>query len=127
MPAYPNRSDLRNPVAKIAASAPTGQAYGEAGKQIAAQQAVPMGASPAPALPQTVQPGSVGELTRPTDRPSEPITAGANFGAGPTAVQAGIMSTMPGFNDSLEELKTLYRMFPNDDLANLLSALQSGD
>jgi hypothetical protein len=121
---YSNRTDLQNPAAKMAATAAKGQAYGEAGKQIAAQQAVPMGASPAPSMPQGIAPGSMGGLTRPTERPAEPITAGADFGAGMNMAQAGITTTLPGFNDTLEELKVLFRQFPNDDLAGLLSALQ---
>ena len=121
---YSNRTDLQNPAAKMAATAAKGQAYGEAGKQIAAQQAVPMGASPAPSMPQGVSPGSMGALDRMTERPAEPITAGADFGAGPNMAQAGITTTLPGFNDTLEELKVLFRQFPNDDLAGLLSAMQ---
>jgi hypothetical protein len=121
---YSNRTDLQNPAAKMAATAAKGQAYGEAGKQIAAQQAVPMGASPASMMPQGVAPGSMGGLTRPTERPAEPITAGADFGAGMNMAQAGITTTLPGFNDTLEELKVLFRQFPNDDLAGLLSAIQ---
>ncbi len=121
---YSNRTDLQNPAAKMAATAAKGQAYGEAGKQMAAQQAVPMGASPVSMMPQGVAPGSMGGLTRPTERPAEPITAGADFGAGMNMAQAGITTTLPGFNDTLEELKVLFRQFPNDDLAGLLSALQ---
>lgn len=120
---YSNRTDLQNPAAKMAATASKGQAYGEAGKQIAAQQAVPMGGSPAPMMPQGVTPGSMGSLDRMTERPSEPITAGADFGAGINQAQAGIPTIAPGFNDSLEELKVLYRQFPNTDLGNLLSSL----
>jgi len=107
---YSNRTDLQNPAAKMAATAAKGQAYGEAGKQIAAQQAVPMGASPASMMPQGIA-------------PTEPITAGADFGLGPNMAQAGIPTIAPGFNDSLEELKVLYRQFPNTDLGNLLSSL----
>lgn len=120
---YSNRTDLQNPAAKMAATAAKGQAYGEAGKQLASQQAVPMGASPAPSMPQGIAPGSMGPLHRPTDRPAEPITAGADFGAGINQSQAGIPTIAPGFNDSLEELKVLYRQFPNTDLGNLLSSL----
>ena len=120
---YSNRTDLQNPAAKMAATAAKGQAYGEAGKQIAAQQAVPMGASPAPSMPQGIAPGSMGALDRMTERPNEPITAGADFGAGVNMAQAGIPIVAPGFNDAIEELKVLYRQFPNDDLANLLSAM----
>jgi hypothetical protein len=120
---YSNRTDLQNPMAKMAATAAKGQAYGEAGKQIAAQQAVPMGSSPAPSMPQGVAPGSMGALDRMTERPNEPITAGADFGAGINMTQAGIPTVAPGFNDVIEELKVLYSQFPNSDLGNLLSSL----
>ena len=77
---YPNRSDLRNPTKKLAAKAAPGQTYGEAGKQIAAQQQVPMAAQPQPTVapPQQVErqrPGQFGPLDRPTERPDEPLTA----------------------------------------------------
>ena len=120
---YSNRTDLQNPAAKMAATAAKGQSYGEAGKQIASQQAVPMGPSPAPTTPQGIAPGSMGALDRMTERPNEPITAGMDFGAGPNTAQAGIPIVAPGFDDSLEELKVLYRQFPNTDLGNLLSSL----
>lgn len=79
-----NRTDLN--VAKLPAVAATGQTYGEAGAQIAAQQQVPMGPQPVP-TPEGggggVLPGSLGPLDAPTARPDEPLTAGAPFGAGP--------------------------------------------
>ena len=124
MAEYSNRTDLQNPAAKMAATAAKGQAYGEAGAQIASQQAVPMGAPPTDMVSPGIAPGSMGGLSRPSERPAEPITAGADFGPGPTMAQAGIATTLPGFNDTLEELKVLFRQFPNDDLAALLSALQ---
>lgn len=123
MAEYSNRTDLQNPVAKMAATAAKGQTYGEAGAQIASQKAVPMGSAPTDMVPRPT-PGAGGALTRPTERPAEPITAGADFGPGPSMVQAGIPVQAPGFNDALEELKVLYRMYPNDDLAGLLSAMQ---
>jgi hypothetical protein len=124
MAEYSNRTDLQNPAAKMAATAAKGQAYGEAGSQIASQQAVPMGAPPTDMVSPGTAPGSMGGLSRASERPAEPITAGADFGPGPTMAQAGIATTLPGFNDTLEELKVLFRQFPNDDLAGLLSALQ---
>ena len=100
------------------------QTVGEAGKQMAAQRAVPMGAppteTPAQAQARRPMPGSLGDLTRPTDRPNEPITAGANFGAGPSAVGAGI--PQPAGDNALEELRMIYQMFPNDDLADLIDS-----
>jgi hypothetical protein len=122
---YPNRSDLRNPAKKIAAKAAPGQTYGEAGKQIAAQKAVPMAASPtdvAPtATPQRVAPGSLGPLNRPTERPTEPVTAGAPFGPGPTPQGMAYMGPRNG-DPVLDELRALYAQYPNDDLANMLDS-----
>lgn len=116
---YPNRSDLRNPAGKLAAKAATGQAYGEAGKQISAQQAVPMGASPMSA-PQPSEPvnrpvaGSVVDLMAPTQRPQDEMAPIMNKNP----------MILPMSNPVIEELETLYRMYPNDDLAGLLSAIK---
>lgn len=121
---YPNRSDLRNPAGKIARQAAKGQTYGEAGRQMEAQRAVPMGAPPTTAQPARPVPGQVVQLGAESSRPSEPITAGADFGQGPNMMQAGIPVAAPVSNPVLEELKVLYRMFPNEDLAGLISVLQ---
>ena len=118
---YPNRSDLRNPATKKVAF--TGQTYGQATQQAASQQAVSPGSAPSDVAAQQVArpvPGAQ-SLTRPTERPDEPITAGANFGAGPNAMQAGLTPRMIPEDPVLDELRALYSMFPNDDLANLLS------
>lgn len=115
---YSNRTDLQNPAQKVARQAAKGQAYGEAGKQIAAQKAVPMAAAPtdvAPARPRPV-PGQVASLTAPTERPSESLVGYANA---PTAPKI-----LPTRDPVLEELELLYRMYPNDDLASLISALK---
>lgn len=118
MAEYPNRSDLRNPAGKIAAQAAPGQPYGEAGRQLSAQQTVPMGASPS-AAPQPMQqvnrpvPGNVVDLMAPTQRPQDQM--------------APIMNqpmVLPMSNPVIEELEVLYRMYPNDDLAGLISALK---
>jgi hypothetical protein len=121
-------SDVQAGTNRVAVQAATGQTYGEAGKQMAAQRAVPMGGAPTDvaqtATPRPV-PGTLGALTRPTERPSEPITAGAPFGAGPSPMAAGI--PMPTGDQALEELKAIYAMYPNDDLADLIdSATREG-
>lgn len=121
---YSNRTDLQNP----AMSAAKGQTYGKAAQQMRAQQAVPMGRSPVEtAGAQTAKaypvPGSLGSFTRPTERPNEPITAGANFGAGPDSLAAGIPMLMTPKMQAMEELRAIYQMFPNDDLADLLNAM----
>jgi len=122
-----NRTDLQNPAKKVARRVATGQTYGKAAEQMAAQRAVPMGASPVevpPARPR-VNPGTLGSLTRPSDRPAEPITAGANFGPGPNAAAAGM--PVPRINSALAELRAIYQMFPSDDLLDLIdSATREG-
>ena len=118
---YSNRTDLQNPAQKIAKQAATGQAYGEAKKQMDAQSAVPMGVSPVSVAPQPqVQrptPGGLGDLTRPTERPGDLMT--------PMYQNTPMM-----FNSSdpvMTELSALYAQYPNDDLASLLSALKYGN
>ena len=118
---YPNRSDLRNPATRKVNF--TGQTYGQAAQQASSQQAVSPGSAPSDVAAQQVArpvPGAQ-SLTRPTERPDEPITAGANIGAGPNAMQAGLIPRMIPEDPVLDELRALYSMFPNDDLANLLS------
>lgn len=66
---YANRSDLQN-APRLAPTAQTGQPYGQAGAQLAAQESVPMGPPPIP-------------LSAPTQRPSEPVQAGLSLGPGP--------------------------------------------
>jgi len=114
-------SDIQAGTNRVAIQAATGQTYGEAGKQIAAQRAVPMGTPPteAPQIQRPV-PGTLGALTRPSERPMEPITAGAPFGMGPGPVGAGI--PQPTGDSALEELRMIYQMFPNDDLADLIDS-----
>lgn len=114
---YPNRSDLRG--GKVPKMAATGQAYGEAGKQMAAQKAVPMAAPPTENIPQ-IQPGQMGSLLRPTERPTEPLTAGASFGPGPTP---RTQYAVPRDNDDvLNELRGLYQAFPSEELADMLDS-----
>lgn len=121
MPAYPNRTDLQNKAKKIAASAAKGQTYGEAGQQIAAQKAVPMGPSPVSASPTpSVQPGQLGAFNAPTARPNEPVTAGASFGPGPTAQTGGFM--VPTTDQTLIELRALYQAYPSPELADMLES-----
>lgn len=119
---YSNRTDLQNPAKKIAAQAAKGQTYGEAGAQMEAQRAVPMGAAPTDSVPRPA-PGSMGAFNRPTEAPLEPLTAGANVGPGPNAMQAGIYQAVNTGREILDELIVLYEMFPNDDLANLIAAI----
>jgi len=121
--AYPNRTDLQNPAQKVAVQAAKGQTYGKSAAQMESQRAVPMGPSPSAMQPQSapkpaVAPGGLGNFSRPTDNPNEPLTAGANFGPGPTAAQAGIRSNTT--DQVLNELQGIQAMFPNSDLADLI-------
>lgn len=115
---YAQRTDL------LAPKAAPGQTYGEAGKQMAAQRAVPMG-NPTPSIQQAPAqrptPGQAGPLTRPTERPQEPITAGAPFGPGRTPVAAGY-SAPRNTDPVLAELRALYAAYPNDALADMIDS-----
>ena len=96
----PNRADLTRPTVQQV----PGQGYGEAAQQKVAQQAIPMGSppiqGPAPAAPAPgvalsppgagtpppqmplAIPGAAGSLSRPTERPNEPVTHGLPMGPG---------------------------------------------
>lgn len=112
-------------------STASNQQYGMRLAQQKAQEAVPMAQSPV-TVPSPVQkkpritPGSLTPLTAPTGRPDEPITAGANFGAGPDAMGAGIMPVIEPADDVLNKLVYLNTMYPNSDLQNLINALRDG-
>src|SRR5215467_8891467 len=105
--AYPNRTDLAAQPS-LPARVATGQTYGRAQQQLQAQRTVPMAAPPTlmgppaggPAGPATpgatsplppppappappMLPGGAGPLDRMTERPDEPVTAGAALGPGP--------------------------------------------
>jgi hypothetical protein len=111
-------SDIQAGTNRVAIQAATGQTYGKATEQRNAQRAVPMGTPPTEV--QRPVPGTLGSLTRPTERPMEPITAGAPFGAGIGPVGAGI--PQPTGDSALEELKAIYQAYPNDDLADLIDS-----
>jgi len=117
---YPNRSDLRGaPQANF-----TGQTYGDAKAQREAQQAVPTGAPPTDTpgglMLQQPMPGAAG-FARPSERPDEPITAGADFGAGPSSLEAGIRPRVMNFDDTLLRLQALQRAYPNEGLQKFLA------
>jgi hypothetical protein len=82
-----------------------------------------MGRSPVEAR-QTVrsQPSAPGAFSAPSSRPDEPITAGAPFGEGQGPMAAGIPMMASGQNNVIEELKSIFQRFPNDDLADLLDS-----
>lgn len=120
---------MQNPAAKIAASAAKGQTYGEAGKQIAAQKAVPMGSAPTDvqAAQVTPMPGQIADLTGATERPTEPITAGMDFGPGPSSAVFGpAIRPEPGSNrDLAEQVRAIASLYPNPALLQLVMDLQA--
>ena len=106
-------------------STASNQQYGQRLAQQRAQEAVPMGTPPT-SVPSPIRqqprtaPGSLTPLTAPTGRPNEPITAGANFGAGPTALGAGIPMMPSQGAMAVDELRQIAQIFPTDDLLDLL-------
>lgn len=121
MPApYPNRTDLTTAKSKVKRMVATGQTYGKATEQLRAQREVPLGKSPTQATPRR----EVKPLSRKTERPDEPITAGAPFGPGPGPQAAGIPMYNPAVA-AIEELKFLAQLEQNDDLADLASRWMS--
>ena len=125
MATYANRTDLQNPTKKMAVTAATGQTYGEAGAQRAAQQAVPMGAPQAP----VIAPGSLGNLDRPTERPTEPVTAGNPLGMGPGA--EALVTPLPDTlmagwkQDLINQVRYVYSKYPNTAVLQLLLELEN--
>jgi hypothetical protein len=80
----------------------------------------PAPSAPAPAAPASPVPGAMGPLTRPTERPNEPLTAGASFGPGPTP---GTQFVVPKESDPiLNELRGLYQAYPSPELADMLDS-----
>jgi len=116
MAAYAQRTDLNS-------SAMTPQ-YGGIKALADAQRAVPMGPSPTGAAPQVQRPipGEMGSLTRPTESPNEPITAGADFGPGPNSLAAGIPIPRSSNMMAMDELRSIAKMYASDDLLDLLDA-----
>lgn len=138
---YPNRSDLRNPMGKVAKKVVPGQTYGEAGKQMAAQKAMPISAPPTSVAPAPVNqqpqiaPGQLGDLTGMTQRPDEPISSGAPYGAGPGPEVFGA-PMMPDVNklpsdyangsrqDLIDQVRFAYSKYPNTALFQLILELE---
>lgn len=102
---YGNRSDLNAGTQPIRAV--PNQPYGVAGQQQAAQQAVP--------LP---------DFGAPTARPNEPITHGMPTGPGPGPAQAGIPMAADPAADTAAQLRAIYSVYPNDELADLIASLE---
>lgn len=125
---YSNRSDLQNPMNKVAKTTAPGQTYGEATKQMAAQSAVPMGSAPTDNTPAPPMPGSLGEFTRATERPGEPATFGSMVGPGPGPEVLGIGPTVPKTGskvDLVERVRAIADVYPSPVLLMFLSELEN--
>lgn len=128
--AYANRTDLNNAAQKVARQVAPGQTYGKATQQMEAQRAVPMGQSPVEMQGQQqvfATPGEAGPLTRPSERPTEPITAGAPFGAGagPEAMPFQVTPSTGSKADLSERVRIIASLYPNPALLGLLAELEA--
>jgi len=121
-------ADYNTVKANLAKQTAKNQTYGKAKKQLVAQQLVPMGPPPTTvniAQKPVVKRESPGDFFRPTERPNEPITAGADFGPGVGSAGAGIPRRYT--NDiAMMEIKEILKYFPNDDLFDLVSRYGGG-
>jgi hypothetical protein len=95
-----------------------GLGYGKGGENMANQQAEPLAGNPTPTfeVPQVVP------LSAPTQRPTEPLTAGMDFGPGPgtEAIRVPNMAVSPSHtmkliaqNDPTGESELLYQALLN--------------
>lgn len=97
----------------------TGQTYGEATRQRQAQRMVPTGPSPTGEV-------ELGPLTRPTEAPDEPITAGVPMGAGPGPEAIPAIGIQPGSREDLAlRVRAVASKFPNPVLFALIQDLES--
>lgn len=120
------RTDLNMPQARVKRMVAKNQTYGKATEQMESQRMVPMGAGQTQVeAAQVARPRPGGSsFTRPTERPTEPITAGAPFGDGVGPMAAGV----PMYNPraaALDEIRMIADMDQNEDLQNLLSRWMS--
>ena len=111
-------------------STATNQQYGQRLAQQRAQEAVPMGQSPTTAPSPVskkprVAPGSLTPLTAPTARPGEPITAGADFGAGPNSLAIGMIPQIGSKDDLAMRVRAIVSQFPSAALLGLVAELES--
>lgn len=116
--------------AQVISAAPN-QPYGEAGQQRMAQRLAPMGAAdpmPAPASPTPDQQQAMRmpqfngpSLTDPTQRPNEPITAGADIGPGPGSEALNL--PISGGPQGTGAMTALLQQFASTDATGALAPL----
>lgn len=122
-----NRTDQLASVQPIRTA--TGQAYGAAGEQRAAQQAVP--------LPQDTTMRAVNAATTvdptplaapgPSRFPDQPVTHGLAVGpgGGPEAIPSLAIPGPPP-DPTIEELRAIYSKYPSEDLRQILEEAERG-
>lgn len=129
-----NRTDRPS---TLPTSAVPSKQYGQKAAELVAQKQVPMASGDllpggAPAAPQPPagqapppQPGGMAPLDAPTNRPNEPVTAGASQGPGPgmSAIQAqdprlGVAAIMNQLGDKADPATKRIRDIMNAAIAN---------
>lgn len=99
--------------------------YGESELLKQRQQAMPVAQAPTDSVGRVnarkpgVRPGGMKPLTRSTERMTEPITQGADFGPGLNAIQSGIMPADPR-QDAIAELRMIASIYPSSGILDLL-------
>jgi len=122
------RTDLQNKANVIGSTmtpkvGPSNQ-YGEVKKLMDGLKQVPSGPAAGDRAVAAQQPRERVDLLAMTNRPNEPITAGAAFGPGMGPVQAGIQIPNP-LNDAVVELRNIARFDPASGLGDLLDKYET--
>ena len=117
------RTDLQNKANIIGSTmtpkvGPSNQ-YGEVKKLMDGLRQVPSGPAAGDRAVAAQQPRERVDLLAMSNRPNEPITAGAPFGEGMSPVQAGIRVPNP-LNDAVMELRNIARFDPASGLGDLI-------
>ena len=122
------RTDLQNKANVIGSTmtpkvGPSNQ-YGEVKKLMDGLQQVPSGPAAGDRAMAAQQPREKINLLAMTNRPNEPITAGAPFGPGMGPVQAGIPVPNP-LNDAVMELRNIARFDTSSGLGDLIDKYET--
>ena len=122
------RTDLQNKANVIGSTmtpkvGPSNQ-YGEVKKLMDGLKQVPSGPAASDRAVTAQQPREKINLLAMTNRPNEPITAGAPFGPGMGPVQAGIPVPNP-LNDAVMELRNIARFDTSSGLGDLIDKYET--
>jgi hypothetical protein len=122
------RTDLQNKANVIGSTmtpkvGPSNQ-YGEVKKLMDGLKQVPSGPAASDRAVAAQQPREKINLLAMTNRPNEPITAGAPFGPGMGPVQAGIPVPNP-LNDAVMELRNIARFDTSSGLGDLIDKYET--